>query len=94
MNFNIEEFKEDLEQMGVEQTKTKYRISRKKLHSICEMFEIEIPKQGCRKTPITQEEIDYIINYNQMAHVGYHTMASIAKRDPSAPKTLQHGVVT
>ena len=88
MNFNIEQFKEDLEQMGVERTKAKYRINRKKLHSICKMFEIETPKQGRPKTPITQEEVDYIINYNQKAHVGYHTMAGVAKRDPEAPKSL------
>ena len=52
------------------------------------MFNIEIPKQSRPKSPITQEEIDYIVKYNQSAHVGYITMANIAKRDPSSPKSL------
>lgn len=88
MSFNIEEFSSDIENLGVERTMQKYRIGRKKLHSICQMFDIQIPKQGRPKTPLTQEEIDYIVQYNQKAHVGYITMAGIAKRDPFAPKSL------
>ena len=52
------------------------------------LFSIETPKQGRTKIPITQEEIDYTISYNQKFHVGYHTMVGIAKRDPAAPKSL------
>ena len=88
MSFNLEDFINDVKKLGVERTLQKYRIRRNKFHSICKMFNIEIPPKGRPKSPITQEEIDYIVKYNQSSQVGYITMANIAKRDPSAPKSL------
>ena len=88
MNFNIEEFMHDVTTLGSKGTMHKYHIGRDKLHEICEMFGIELKKCGRPRNGITQEEYLYVKAYKENANVGYKTMAIVAKRDPTAPKSL------
>ena len=88
MSFNIEDFKNDVNTIGVKATMRKYHIGRDKLHEICDMFDIEIRRGGRPPVLITQEECAYVVGYKQSANIGYQAMAKVAKRDPAAPKTL------
>ena len=66
-------------QQGVEYTIKQLHISRKTVHQICEIEQIQIPKRGRPAKEIQQSQVDFVLSYRESFNVGYQRMAQVSK---------------
>lgn len=87
-NFLVNQIIQDIQNIGIDATMTKYQIGRKKLHKICDELNIAIPRRGRPLYDINMNDIQYVKQYLQNANVGYQRLFEVVKRDPNAPSGL------
>lgn len=76
-NVNMDLFHECIK-IGVEYTLKQCHISRKTLHEICRLEDIEIPKKGRKQKEINKDDIKFIIDYRNKYSVGYQRLSDIS----------------